>query len=90
MEIGKKTNKINNIDGRYVGITKFSKSVINRFKKKKILENFLFNNSKLDFTTFFMKLINYKFDIHALKKAVDWYEFDTKQDLKNYEKNLRK
>ena len=34
MAIGKKTNKIDNIDGRYVGITKFSKSIIDRFKKK--------------------------------------------------------
>ena len=88
--IGKKTNKINNIDGRYVGITKFSKSIINRFKKEKILKNFLINNLKLDFTTFLMKLINYNFDVYALKKAIDWYEFDTKQDFKNYEKNKKK
>ncbi len=88
--IGKKTNKINNIDGRYVGITKFSKSVINIFKKKKIMENFLTNNLKLDFTTFLMKLINYNFDVYALKKAIDWYEFDTKQDFKNYEKKFKK
>ena len=33
--IGKKTNKIDDIDGRYVGITKFYKSIIQDFKKKK-------------------------------------------------------
>ena len=33
--IGKKTNKIDDIDGRYVGITKFSKSIVQDFKKKK-------------------------------------------------------
>ena len=38
--IGKKTNKIDDIDGRYVGITKFSKSIVQDFKKKKILKNF--------------------------------------------------
>ena len=37
-----------------------------------------------------MKLINYNFDVYALKKAIDWYEFDTKQDFKNYEKNKKK
>ena len=90
MTIGRKTNKINNIDGRYVGITKFSKSIISRFKKKNILKNFLHNNLKLDFTTFLMKLINNNFNVYALKKEIDWYEFDTKQDFKNYEQNLKK
>ncbi len=87
--IGKKTNKIDDIDGRYVGITKFSKSIIQDFKKKKILEKFLLNNLKLDFTTFLMKLINNNFNVYALKKELDWHEFDTKQDFKNYEKDFR-
>ena len=90
LTIGRKTNKINNIDGRYVGITKFSKSIISRFKKKNILKNFLHNNLRLDFTTFLMKLINNNFNVYALKKEIDWYEFDTKQDFKNYEQNLKK
>ena len=29
-------------------------------------------------------------NVYALKKEIDWYEFDTKQDFKNYEKNLKK
>tara|TARA_B100001057_G_scaffold500744_1_gene617520 strand:+ start:3268 stop:3996 length:729 start_codon:yes stop_codon:yes gene_type:complete len=87
--IGKKTNKINNIDGRYVGITKFSKSVVQKFKEKKILKKFLINNRKLDFTTFLMKLINNNFNVYALKKELDWHEFDTKQDFKNYEKDFK-
>ena len=37
-----------------------------------------------------MKLINYNFDVYALKKPIDWQEFDTKHDFKNYEKNLKK
>ena len=89
MAIGKKTNKINNIDGRYVGITKFSKSVVQKFKEKKILKKFLINNRKLDFTTFLMKLINNNFNVYALKKELDWHEFDTKQDFKNYEKDFK-
>ena len=44
----------------------------------------------IDFTTFLMKLINYNFDVYALKKAIDWYEFDTKQDFENYENILKK
>lgn len=87
--IGKKTNKIDDIDGRYVGITKFSKSIVQDFKKKKILKKFLLNNIKLDFTTFLMKLINNNFNVYALKKELEWHEFDTKQDFKNYEKDFR-
>lgn len=87
--IGKKTNKIDDIDGRYVGITKFSKSIVQDFKKKNILKKFLLNNIKLDFTTFLMKLINSNFNVYALKKELEWHEFDTKQDFKNYEKDFR-
>ena len=87
--IGKKTNRIDDIDGRYVGITKFSKSIVQDLKKKKILKKFLLNNIKLDFTTFLMKLINNNFNVYALKKELDWHEFDTKQDFKNYEKDFR-
>lgn len=86
--IGKKTRSLVNIDGRFVGITKFSKTVISKFKKEKLLPNFLKKNKKLDFTNFLMKLIKYNMSVYALKKRVDWYEFDTKQDFKNYEKNL--
>ena len=57
--------------------------------KKKILKKFLLNNIKLDFTTFLMKLINNNFNVYALKKELEWHEFDTKQDFKNYEKDFR-
>ena len=33
IKIGKKTRKINEIDGRYVGITKFNKDMMQLFKK---------------------------------------------------------
>ena len=81
-------NQLLNATNRFVGITKFSKTVISKFKKEKLLPNFLKKNKKLDFTNFLMKLIKYNMSVYALKKRVDWYEFDTKQDFKNYEKNL--
>ena len=84
--LGKKTNSLRNIDGRFVGITKFSKKIISKFKKEKTLKKNLTKNTKLDFTNFLMKLIECNLKIYALKKKIDWYEFDTKQDFKNYEK----
>ena len=36
-----------------------------------------------------MKLINNNFNVYALKKELEWHEFDTKQDFKNYEKDFR-
>ena len=36
INLGEKTNNLKNIDGRYIGITKFSKKFINSLKKKKI------------------------------------------------------
>ncbi len=86
ISIGKKTNNTSNIHGRFVGITKFSKKIIYKFRKEKTLEKSLENNIKIDFTNFLMKLIQEKLNVSVYKKKLDWYEFDTKQDFKNYEK----
>ena len=86
VELGKKTNDIKKIDGRYIGITRFSKKFIIKLKSQKIIEKELSANKKLDFTSFLMKLINQKNNIFCLKKKIKWFEFDTKYDFQIFEK----
>lgn len=82
--IGKKTNNLENIDGRFVGIIKFSKKIILKIQRRMILQNILRKNSSIDFTNFLMRIIQEKFSVYALKKKINWNEFDTKQDFDNY------
>ena len=89
LNIGKKTHKSKKIDGRFVGITKFSKSTINTLIYNDFFKNLLKENKKIDFTNLLMKLINNKFHIYALKKKLNWFEFDRKEDFVTYEKKFK-
>ena len=60
ISLGKKVKKIKNIDGRFVGITKFSKEIIAKLIKEIFFKKNLKENKKLDFTNFLMKLIKKK------------------------------
>ena len=60
ISLGKKTRNMKNIDGRFIGITKFSKKMIKLIKLKKVIINELKKNKKLDFTGLLMKLIQKK------------------------------
>lgn len=87
--LGKKVEKVKGIDGRFVGITKFSKKIIRELIKKKVFEKNLKKNKKIDFTNFLMKLIKDKIEIHALKRKIDWFEFDELVDFENYIKKYK-
>ena len=89
LNIGKKTYKLKKIDGRFVGITKFSKSTINTLIYNDFFKNLLKENKKIDFTNLLMKLIHNKFHIYALKKKLNWFEFDRKEDFITYEKKFK-
>lgn len=93
VDLGKKTKNLKDIDGRFVGITKFSKKMIKLIKLKKIITNELKKNKKLDFTGFLMKLIQKNYEINVVLKKITWFEFDTKKDFEIYKKiknkNLR-
>jgi choline kinase len=80
--LGKKVKKIDGINGRFIGITKFSKKAIQILINEKIFTNELKKNQKIDFTNFLMKLIKRKFNIYALKKKIKWFEFDKINDFK--------
>jgi len=83
-KLGKKVNKIDGIDGRFVGITKFSKKIVKQFIKKKILKKFLKENKKINLKNFLMYLINYNYEVIPIKKKVNWYEFDEYSDFKKF------
>ena len=87
--LGKKAFSIKGIDGRFIGITKFSKNYLKFLRKEKIIKKLLKENKKIDFTNFLMSLINLKQDINAIKGKFDWIEFDTQEDFNVYETDLK-
>ncbi len=87
ISLGQKVKSSKNIHGRFVGITKISKKMINHFKKEKKLILELKLNPNLDFTSFLMNLIKKEYSVNTLKKKISWYEFDTKKDFLDYKRN---
>ena len=90
ISLGKKTKNLREIDGRFVGITKFSKKIITILKDKKIIKNELKKNNKLDFTSFLMILIKRKYLVNSLLMKIKWFEFDTKYDFNVFTKLYKK
>ena len=85
IKVGKKTKKIDRINGRYVGITKFNKDIIRLLKDKRFLKNVVKNYKKIDFTGLLMKFIDANIDINVVCKKLNWFEFDNKEDFVIYE-----
>ena len=79
--LGKKTFDLKNIDGRFLGITKFSKKTIIHLKKN-FFPRILRQNKNIDFTNFLMTLINNNFKVKAVSDKFDWHEFDNPKDFK--------
>lgn len=90
ISLGEKTYDLHKIDGRFIGITKFTKKIIKKFKDKKVITNELKKNEKLDFTGFLMELIKKKYTINVLLAKIKWFEFDTKYDFNIYKRLINK
>ena len=86
VSIGKKTRNIKDIDGRFIGITKFSSNIIKKLQN--IYQSHLKKNpgkfKKMDMTNFFNFLIKKNFAIFFTKSNKQWYEFDDKGDLDSF------
>ena len=80
IEIGHKTNKIEDINGQYMGLLKF-KCEFWRNYLPKIHDN-------LQMTHFLSNLLELKFSIKAIKNCEPWGEIDSASDLKLMEKIL--
>ena len=83
--LGKKTLNIKKIDGRFLGITKFSKESI-RYIKENLISKILKKNENIDFTNFLMELIKKNLKIYSISGKFNWYEFDTPEDFKIFKK----
>ncbi len=83
LDIGKKVESIDEINGQYIGLTKFSKKITKQIlyiweslKKKN-------NNVKnMYFTDFLRVLIKKKISIKSVSVNRGWLEFDNSRDLK--------
>ncbi len=92
INIGKKTTKLDNIDGRYIGATKLNKEVVKfliKFYEKKI-KNKNRKFLKLDMTSLLMKFINIGFLVNFIKIRGLWFEFDNQNDINIYKKKFNK
>lgn len=85
VELGRPTNQIEKIDGRYVGVIKISKKKLPIIIK--LYAKFLKKNQKkfekIDMTNFLNFLIRKKFEIYPIKLNGNWNEYDDFVDL-NY------
>jgi choline kinase len=83
-EIGKKINKIKDVNGQYMGIFFIPKKM-----RKKILKIIEINKMIKNQITFFLNfLIQRKIKIKSLKYYGLWYEFDDYMDLKQFKKKI--
>ena len=82
ISLGKKVKNVQRIDGRFIGISKFSESIIKELIDKKIIHKNLKKNKKLDFTNFLMRLIKNKFNVHVIKKRLIGLNLTNKTILK--------
>jgi choline kinase len=85
IELGKPTKDINLIDGRYVGVTKISKNIlqnINDLYKSSLKKNYSkFKN--IDMTNFLNFLIKKKYELNYVELSGNWNEYDDFVDM-NY------
>jgi choline kinase len=83
-EIGKKINKIKDVNGQYMGIFFIPKKI-----RKKILKIIEIKKMMKKQITFFLNfLIERKIKVKSLKYYGLWYEFDDYMDLKQFNKKI--
>ena len=83
--LGKKTFNLKKIDGRFLGITKFSKKMTRNLRRN-LISKILRKNKNIDFTNFLMELIINNFRVNAILGKFSWHEFDNPRDFKIFKK----
>ena len=79
----KKTSNFKEIQGQYIGLTKFSSKKFNKILR--IIEDFIKENKNyrnLYFTDFIQLLIDKQIKVRAVKIKGEWQEFDNPKDFK--------
>jgi len=84
VEIGKRETNVNNIEGQYMGLIKFTpkgwrqiNSYLNNFSHLEV--------DNMDMTTLLQGVINSGVEVRAIPIGDCWYEVDSESDLKVYE-----
>lgn len=83
VKLGKKTSNFKEIQGQYIGLTKFSSKKFNKILR--IIEDFIKENKNyrnLYFTDFIQLLIDKQIKVRAVKIKGEWQEFDNPKDFK--------
>ena len=93
IDIGNKVEKIEHIEGQYMGLIKIRKDIVKDFYNhwKNMDKTILYNNkdfSNIYMTSFLQDLINNNWRIKAVKVHGGWCEIDTPKDILIAEKWL--
>lgn len=91
IEIGKKTNNYDDIQGQYIGLIKVAANKIESFiqawhsiDKKQLYDGKSYENMYM--TSFIQHLIDHGWDVRAALIDNGWLEVDTVEDLEHYER----
>ena len=91
IELGKKTNSYDNIEGQYIGLIKISKEVIKKvIRYYENLNKLVLYDGKdyanMYLTTFIQMIIDNLMDVNPISTRGGWIEIDSIEDLNAYNK----
>ena len=89
LEIGKKPNSREEIQGQYMGLLKFTPSGWKKIEQAITLP-MPKPVEKLDMTTLLMHLITLNHEVEAIETSEQWFECDNQNDIDVYEKYFSK
>lgn len=91
IELGKKTNSYDNIEGQYIGLIKISKEVINKVIRyyENLNKSVLYDGkdyANMYMTSFIQMIIDNLMDVNPIFTRGGWIEIDSIEDLNTYNK----
>lgn len=84
IELGKKTDNYEEIQGQYIGLMKFSGKILPAIVK---FYDSLPNPDNMFMTDFLQALIDSGYEVTAVQVDGGWLEVDSPRDVENYERN---
>ncbi|MDR1551276.1 MAG: phosphocholine cytidylyltransferase family protein [Holosporaceae bacterium] len=90
IEIGKKVNSYEKIQGQYIGLLKICREIWPKIIKFYNTLSAEIDTKSMHMTDFLQKLINSNFPMKIIPIHGDWLEIDSLEDLKRYNNNIIK
>lgn len=84
--LGKKTDSLKDIEGQYIGLIKFSKSILPKIQK--LYHSLGRQTENLFMTDFIQEMIDNGISVKAVDIKGGWVEVDTLSDLERYSKEM--